>query len=444
MSGPPEAAPDGAVRRVLARGLVRAGIVTYVFSGLTLVANLVTGIVIARTLGPDGRGIVFALVTVTQLAGFALSMGVAQSLSYFIARRPGDGPALLATWLVMLVPLTAVAIGLTELLLPVIFTADDGDAVSIGRWFMLTIVLVVGLELNYGLLLGVHDYVLYNVLRLAQPALTVVGFVVLLSVDAMTVESVLIAASAASGVVLMVGLGRSFSRIGLGRLDPGLGRTTLWFGARGQGTTLANHVTARLDVAMLPAFVSAASVGLYSVATSVSLIIYQLANTFAGLVIPAAARDPERGPAKVIGSLWASLAVAIAGAVVLALLARPLLGLVYGDDFRAAATSLLLLLPGGVLFAGAAIITAGIYAAGHPFTASFTQALGMLVTVVGLVLFLSDGGVTAAAIVSSASYATIFVASLLAYRRVTGLPWGAFVPTPGRVRALVREPDPAG
>ena len=36
-----------ALRRLLGRGLVRAGIVTYVFSGLTLVANLVSGVVVA-------------------------------------------------------------------------------------------------------------------------------------------------------------------------------------------------------------------------------------------------------------------------------------------------------------------------------------------------------------------------------------------------------------
>ena len=69
-------APPGLVRRLLARGLVRAGIVTYLFSGLTLVANLVTGVVMARTLGPEGRGVAFALVTgVTQLAGLLFADG---------------------------------------------------------------------------------------------------------------------------------------------------------------------------------------------------------------------------------------------------------------------------------------------------------------------------------------------------------------------------------
>ena len=94
-------------------------------------------------------------------------------------------------------------------------------------------------------------------------------------------------------------------------------------------------------------------------------------------------------------------------AIVLAVLARPLLGLVYGDDFRDAAEPAAAdLLPGAVLFAGSSILGAGIYAAGRPFTATVTQVLGMIVTVVGLFVFLRTGGITAAALVSTASYAT--------------------------------------
>jgi O-antigen/teichoic acid export membrane protein len=416
---------------------VRAGIVTYLFAGLTLVASLVTGVVMARALGPEGRGVAFALVTVAQLAGFVFSMGVAQSLSFFIARDPRDGPSLLSTWLMLLVPLAAGGIALAQLLLPVIFATDGEEAIATGRWFMLTISLVIALELNYGLLLGTHDFTIYNALRFAQPALTAVGFLLLWPLDALTVDSALIAASASTCLVLAVGLGRAIRRIGLGPVAFRFGLTTLWFGVRGQGATVATNVNTRLDVAMLPAFVSAASVGLYSVATSVALIVYQLSNTFAGLVIPAAAGDAERGRQKVIGSFWAAVAVAGALALLLGLLARPLLGLVYGDDFRDAAEPLVLLLPGAVLFAGSAILSAGIYAEGRPFTATAAQLLGMVITVVGLSVFLRSGGVTAAALVSSAAYATVFLASAVAYTSVTGMPWRELVPSRGGVRALL-------
>ena len=39
-----------------------------------------------------------------QLAAFVFAMGASRSLSYFIARRRGDGPSLFTTWTLMLVP----------------------------------------------------------------------------------------------------------------------------------------------------------------------------------------------------------------------------------------------------------------------------------------------------------------------------------------------------
>jgi O-antigen/teichoic acid export membrane protein len=363
-------------------------------------------------------------------------MGVAQSLSYYIARRPEDGPRLLTTWTAMLVPLTAVAIAVSELLLPAIFSGDQ-QSLDLGRWFMFSIVLVVGLELNYGLLLGMHDFFVYNVLRFVQAALIAAAFIVLWIADDLTVKSALIGAIIGSSAAMAAGLARSVARVGVGPLDLRLGATSLWYGVRGQGSTVATNVTARLDVAMLPAFVSNANVGLYSIAANLSLIVHQLSNTFAGLVLPAAASDPERSRAKVIGSLWASLVVAAVLAAVLALFARPLIGLVYGDSFRDAAEPLLLLLPGVVLFAGSSILAAGVAAAGRPFTATFAQLLGMLVTVAGLFAFLDSGGITAAALVSTASYTTVFAAMLFAYKKVTDTPWREFVPTPARLRGLL-------
>ena len=416
---------------------MRAGIVTYLFSALTLVANLVSGIISARALGPDGRGVTVALTTVSQLAGFLFALGVAQSLSYFIARRPEDGPSLLSTWVLLLMPLAAVAIAISELLLPTIFAVDGEQAIQVGRWFLFSIVLVIGLELNYGLLLGAQDFFVYNVLRLAQPTLMAVSFLVLWLLDALTVESALIAPTAGTGLVLAIGHGS------LGPADRGrASRPEAGPHAR-CGSACADrerrwptHVTARLDVAMLPAFVVPASVGLYSVATNISLIVYQLSSTFAALVLPAAAGDARRGAIKVVGSFWAALAVASVVALGLALFARPLLGFVYGDEFRGAAKSLRLLLPGAVAFAGASILSAGIYAAGRPFTATLTQLLGMVVTIVGLSVFLPTGGVTAAALVSTVSYTSVFIATLVAYKAVSGIPWRGLLPTPRRLRAL--------
>ena len=155
----------------------------------------------------------------------------------------------------MLLPLTALAVAISELLLPMIFATDGEQAVMIGRWFLFTIVVVVGLELNYGLLLGTHDFFAYNVAAL-RPA-----------------------AAGRRGAGRAVGGGRphrgerahrrdrrhcpvvwrwawrAASPRRRGPLDLHLGLPRSGTGFAGRATRVAANVTARLDVAMLPAFV---------------------------------------------------------------------------------------------------------------------------------------------------------------------------------------------
>ena len=54
----------------------------------------------------------------------------------------------------------------------------------------------------------------------------------------------------------------------------------------------------------------------------------------------------------------------------------------------------------------------------------------------GLSVFLPTGGVTAAALVSTVSYTSVFIATLVAYKAVSGIPWRGLLPTPRRLRAL--------
>jgi O-antigen/teichoic acid export membrane protein len=57
------------------------------------------------------------------------------------------------------------------------------------------------------------------------------------------------------------------------------------------------------------------------------------------------------------------------------------------------------------------------------------------VTVVGLLVVLPEAGIMGAAWISTASYATVFVCALIAYKRAVRLPWRRFVSGPDRARA---------
>jgi O-antigen/teichoic acid export membrane protein len=256
-------------------------------------------------------------------------------------------------------------------------------------------------------------------------------YVVLWRLDALTVSSALIAnAAMLAAIVLGVGLW-ALRRYGRPRAEARLARTTFWYGFRVHGSSVAGTVNARLDLAIIPAFLGATSVGLYSVAANVAMIVGTLAGTIVSLVLPAAARRAERGASTVVASMYVGLAIGVLGAVVIALLADVVLRALYGGGAVAAAQPLRVLLVGYVLLIPALVLSQGLSAANRPFTGTLPQIVGSVVTVVGLLLFLRDGGIMAAAWVTTSAHAVVLVMALVLYRGVAGLSWRALSPAQG-------------
>jgi hypothetical protein len=78
------------------------------------------------------------------------------------------------------------------------------------------------------------------------------------------------------------------------------------------------------------------------------------------------------------------------------------------------------------------MLWSGLYAANRPFMAATSQLVGLVVTVFGLLLFLRQGGILAAALVSTASYSVVFLVALLLYRRAAKLEWSGLLPSPAQ------------
>lgn len=400
------------------------------FDGSILALNLITGIAVARALGPAGRGEIAAILILTQMTGWLFSLGSTQAISYRLAQHPEDGGKLLASWGALGAAVTLLAIGLVELVLPTLFSAQTPETIDLARIYAATIALMIAQGVLNGMLLGDHDFFVYNLSRFVGPMVIAVTYIVLWATGTLSVEAALAINAAAVGISCLVASIRSLRRHGLARPSSALLRNTLWYGLRAHGGSVAGLVNYRIDLLIVPAFLGAASIGLYSVATNVSGIIGTLTGTIAVLVLPVAARSQEQSARTVIRTLHVVLLIGVAIALPLWILADIALRLVYGADFGAAAPALRILLPGEVLDAAAMVLWSGLLAANRPFLSSVAAAPAAILTLVGLLLFLDRGGIEVAAIVSTSAYTVVFVISVVLYRRVANLRWRDFVHPP--------------
>lgn len=397
--------------------------------GLILITNLATGIIVARALGPDGRGELAATLLISQIAAWSTNIGSTEAISYHHSRHPEDAGRLLTSWLGLIVPLSLLAVAGSILLLPALFAAQTDQALDLAQIYMLSVPLILLQGVFAGTLLGDEDFNFYNLTRFVLPAFAAVSYALLWLVDDFTVAWALGANAAANLITVALLAWRTLRRYPLGGFDWPLLKKTSWYGLKSHGGSISATINARLDLAIIPAFLSAAAVGLYSVATNISSILPVLTGTVALMLLPVAAR--RQGSARtVILTMQATVGIALAVAIPLEILAPFALSLIYGSGFEDAAEPLRLLLPGAVAQAAGTVLWSGMLAEDRPFLASMAIVPGAIATVIGLIVFLPTYGLNAAAIITTVVYLGELVALAELYRRTLKIRWRDYLIPP--------------
>jgi glycosyltransferase involved in cell wall biosynthesis/O-antigen/teichoic acid export membrane protein len=419
---------ESSLARVFVRG---AGL-----NALTLGVTMAGGVLAARALTPVGRGALAAILIGPNLAPYAFSFGCQRAASYRVARSPGDAAAVLATWALILVPASLLAVGVLEALVPALLHAQSDSTQALARLWAATAVIALYSRLANGVLLGDHDFTIYLLSGFAQPVLVTATYLALWFNGALTVGTALLANLVAGVVSLGIAGSRLLVRHGLERPRRDLAREMLRYGVRAQGSEASASVNARLDAIVLPSMVGAAQVGYYSVAASVSWIVNSLSGIVAPIILPAAARRGRRGTKAVVASAHVTAVGSIAIGALIAVTAPVLVPAIYGPGFSDAILPLEILIAGTVLYSVGGVLISGLDAMNRPWLGAVPQMLGAAVTVLALLVALPLGaGIVGAAIVSSAAYGLVFLVAVLLHRRSAGLTWADYRPS----RSLLGE-----
>lgn len=423
----PAGSEDGAGESSRRGSLGGAFVTTIGASAGAILLSFVTGVLTARYLGTDGRGIFAAVSSWTLTLSWASALGFANSMIYLRSVQAARSSTIVATALASIPVLGALGIVVAQLIVPFGFSAQSEEAQMVARIFLCAIPLVLGTETVWALLMASHRFTFLGVLRLLQPALYLVGLVVLLAADLFTPSTVLGAQALSYGVTLVVGASLILAATGVGWPSMRLSRRGLGYGLRLQGVTLGHLVTGRLDMMMLPAFVGAASLGYYSIAVNVSSMVVSLFGSLRMVVFPMAAASGSVDLTVIGRGLRATFFGGLLTVITLALVAPWLITTVYGDEFAPSVLPLWLMLPGVLLWACTMVVGAGLEALGRPGLASLAQLVGALTTIAGLAWTLPRYGILGAAGTVSVAYTLTFVAACLVLQHAAAFPLRSIV-----------------
>jgi O-antigen/teichoic acid export membrane protein len=387
--------------------------------GVALVVGLVTAPILARTLGPDGRGLFAAVVVPIGLAPFVAQLGLGAYAVRAAARGVPLGTIIGSVGALLLVLSGVVALaapGIAGLL------ADGRPVVerylSVGLW-LLALPLLGNLLLD--LLWGRERWRDLVVFRSLNHVLYLAGIVALAVLGALTLDRALLVAILVGPLAALPLLAVVRARP---RLDAKVVRSALSFGVRAWPGTLAGLTNTRLDQVIMVPLAGARQLGLYAVAVTLTTLPGMLAGPIGQMVFPRLAVTDGRGIARYVRTAMALVAiVSLLGAA----LCPVVIPVVFGSAFAGAVPPALVLFAGAVPLAGSVLMNQGLLAIGRPGLTSIGELVAAALTVALLVLLLPALGAMGAAVTSVAAYTVNFLILARRAGHTLAIPLTAFV-----------------
>ena len=399
------------------RSASRDAVRTLFFNGAAAAVGIVTGIVVAKTLGPTGKGY-FSGLTLLQSGASSVISGFGASITYFLSRHkrtPADllGPltvifAVISVLQPILLLLWGWRFGLTPAL--VVFCAAS-PATVIVAWQQ---GIYLGLDRVPSLNSQVFGFTVFLLIAVSAALALHLGLAGALWAWALTTYG--------AAVVIMLRIANLLRGKAAWNFRDAL-RSITTYGITANG--ILGFLNYRIDSLVLIAFLGASGFGVYSVAVSAGEVLFRIPRAVAtATTYRVGASAFEDSALTTARSIRTCTAIVIAAALPLYILAPWLVQWFYGAQFAEASPVLRILLPGVVLFVSVGLFSPFFsFQMGRPIVIIW-MSLCMIALQTGLGIWLVpiyhlDG----AAIASTATYIAAAIIVTVYFCRLTKMSW---------------------
>jgi O-antigen/teichoic acid export membrane protein len=390
-----------------------------------LAAGLVTNIVVARTIGPEGKGLLsylsYSLFLATSLGGIGLQTAAIQQ----IGKRSYPKETIAAAQIVLSLAAGVVCAVAVGILLP---NFHGKIVLSTGLMLVfLPIVVLSILQLNAsGMMIGLGRIAIQNRISALGPALwavTSVVILVFLRKGATLAAYAWLLTQIAAPVATLIWVHKNTrpSLVSFGACA----RASLRFGFDAYLANILWAMMLRIDGFLLGAMRGAERVGYYSVAVLLAELLWYFPSSLTLAMSRRVSADPQ-GEALALTCRASRMGLwfVASGSMVVAAVAAPMIRLVYGEVFLPAVRPLWILLPGVTAIAVAKPLSL-FYTQhkGSPRVNAWLSGVAVAVNIGLNILWIPEFGPSGAAAASTVSYLLVTVLLLLRIRREPGFAW---------------------
>jgi O-antigen/teichoic acid export membrane protein len=417
-------------------------LVTFGCRVIILLLSLVSSILLARMLGPEGRGLFALVLLLPDLATALASLGFDQACVVYAGLTPERRRALVWQSGYLAAGVGSVfAIGLIGFLG---IGAPGFRTLLKGPFWLYALALSsvpVRLLLTFwmGIVRGMNRIVLVNCVDVGTKFVSVSLILVVLGwlrwgvPGAVSVDFGLSIGRLILFVLLLSWLGQW----GRPSFDLSLWKRTTRFALPAYGATIAGYLNYRVDQFIIGALLAPQELAFYVIAVDVAEQLWILTGAVAGPLLPHLTNDPDRDPAVAATvarhvMIWTGVAC-----LIVFVFADLAIRVLYSSAFSPVVGPLRWLLPGIVILSIGKIVVAELVARERIHYTLWAGVGAVVANIFGNLVLIPLMGISGAALASSISYSLLGLIVTWYYLRETDLPWTVFVPRRADLSAYV-------
>jgi O-antigen/teichoic acid export membrane protein len=388
-----------------------------------LILGLLTGVIISRVLGPDGRGLYTSVYVVPIIVISFATFGIRRSAIYHIGKKLYKQENIVSTIYFLLfftstlgIIVSAVAyymIGNPDFSLPLIILA------------LLTIPVRLATGYTRGIFLGKEQFRNANQLKWLPVFLNLIFIAVLLGLAGLSVLFAIFSIFISYFIVSLYAIYVVRKSISIKILFfKEIIKSMLKLGVVYSLALFVIQMNYRLDILLLDHLSTLSEVGYYSLGVSIAERLWQLPVAM-GIVIMSRSANVEDDMAlnkDVARMLRVSFLIALISSIALYFIAPYIVPLLYGKRFIPSTKIIQLIIPGILMYIIFRVLNSRIAGMGKPQLAIYVFLPALIVNIILNYLWIPEYGGIGAAMATNVSYSLGTVAFLIVFSRVTQIP----------------------
>ncbi|MCK4352407.1 flippase [candidate division WOR-3 bacterium] len=389
---------------------------TFLTQIVNLPIGIITGVIIARTFGPQGKGVIDLVKLFPFLLALFGSLGFEPGNVYLLGKQAYSFKNAESNSL-------ALSVGIGIILIFCAFISRKWLVTNVLKgitplYFYLAIISVPFLLfIRYSIanFQGISEFKKLNLLNFANSVsrlMFIILFVVILKWGVYGgVLSFTISAIATSAFASFI-----FLEIRTSKFSPNISlmKDSFNYGIKAHIGNVFQFFNYRFDIFIVSYFLGLKEVGFYALAVVIAELLWYIPMAFSVTLFPKIAGldaiKANEFTAKVCRTV---LLITIGGAFFLAAISKPLVFILYGKIFYPSLTPLRILLPGIVTLGLTKLLTSHLAGRGKPYSITYLSGISLVFTVFLDFILIPKWGIAGAAFATTVSYTISGVLAVL-------------------------------